>query len=454
MNIRYSLIFLFSFQLIFSLLTIEAKNRPSEPIHLENSSQQQLTKELWKQDVNELLDSIRNFHPNPWRSTTEKKFKSHLEQIVSQSPSNTRAQTMLKLIAAVSLITQSGGDGHSGIWPFQEATQFNLLPLRLYAFSDGIYIIGANKNNQALIGQTLKSIAGVSIDKILEKVRPYVSHESTNWNKSWTPQYLIINELLESLNITKGTSVDILTENTSSQLKTTKLRAIPLDSYKEKFKNALNNTILPSSQSAPLYLQKVLSEKYWYQNLGNKTLYFQYNLVREENNGQSFTDFVEEIEIEIKKNQTHSLIVDVRNNRGGEDIYDHSHQIYAPFFEMINNFNVEQRELTLYVLTGRTTFSAATNFTLEVDKKTQAIFIGEAMGGRSNYYGEPERIILPNSKLRVMIATRYWNRPNFSNSAQSTIPDHLVELSSSEYFSNSDPVLKKVLELIELSSFD
>jgi hypothetical protein len=448
MKIRCSLIYLFIFQSIFSLSTIGATNRPSE------SSEQQLTKAQWQQDVNELLASIGNLHPNPWRSTSEKKFRSHLEQIASQSSSNTRAQTMLKLIAAVSLITQAGGDGHSGIWPFQEATRFNLLPLRLYAFSDGIYITEANENNQGLIGQKLKAIGGVPIDRILEKVAPYVSHESANWIKSWTPHYLIIAELLESLDISKGLSVDILTENTTSELKTSKLQAISVESYKENFNNALSSTILPSSESAPLYLQKVLSEKYWYKTLDNKSLYFQYNLVQDENNGQSFVDFIEEVEIELKKNQIDSLIVDVRNNPGGEDNYDHSHLIYRPFFEMINNFNLEQRELNLYVLTGRTTFAAATNFTLDVGKKTQAIFIGEAMGGHSKYYGEPERVILPNSNLRVMIATRYWNMPGLSASTSTAIPDYLVELSASEYFSKIDPVLTKALELIELSSFD
>jgi hypothetical protein len=444
---------------MFGLVAINAKNRPSKSIPINNStlqqiSEQQLTKVQWQQDVDKLLASIGKLHPNPWRSTTEKNFKSHLEQIVSESSKNTRAQTLLKLIAAVSLITQTGGDGHSGIWPFQEATQFNLLPLRLYAFSDGIYIIAADEMNQQLIGQKVKAIGGVPIAQILEKVHLYISHESTNWIKSWTPQYLLIAELLESLDISKGSTVDIQTENTSRHLKTSKLRAISVATYQERFNNALNSTILPTNDYAPLYLKKVLSEKYWYQMLDNKSLYFQFNLVVDENNGQTFADFIEEIEIELKKHQTNSLIVDIRNNPGGEDNYDDSHLIYAPFFDMINHFKVEQRELNLYVLTGRTTFSAATNFSLEVDKKTQAKFIGEAMGGSSNYYGEPERVTLPNSNLKVMIATRYWNMPGFSSSAISAIPDYLVELSAKEYFSNSDPVLIKALQLIELSTFD
>ena len=148
------------------------------------------------------------------------------------------------------------------------------------------------------------------------------------------------------------------------------------------------------------------------------------------------------------------MIIDVRNNSGGEDDYTNSHLIYAAFFDMINDFKAAQRELNLYVLTGRTTFSAATNFILEMDKKTQATFIGEAMGGSSNYFGEPERVTLPNSKLKVMIATRYWSKPGVSSSVLSAIPDYLVELNSGQYFSKVDPVLAKTLELIELNSFD
>jgi len=458
MKIRYSLILVLAFQAMFSFLTVEAKNRPSEQSFVEqsplNRSSQQLSVIQWQQDADKLLTSIRNFHPNPWRSISENTFKTHLEQIVSASQSNTRAQTMISLIAAVSMITQAGGDGHTRLSPFQQATQFNLFPLRFYTFSDGVYITETDDNNQSLVGQKINTIAGVSIEKVFEKVTAYISNESPNSIKSLTPSYSIISELLAALNISKGNEINIVTQSSVGKLITTKLHAISLERYKAMFRHALDSPLLPVNESSAPYLRKVVSEKYWYQISDDKTLYLQYNTVNEENNGQSFSDFIAEIEIEIKKQQVESLIVDVRSNSGGKYDYKNSHRIYAPFFDMMNHFNAEQREVSIYALIGRATISIAANFIFEMDKKTQAVFIGEAMGGSSSYYGEPERITLPNSKLKVIIATRYRTTAGIANPDINAIPDYLIELSAEQYFSKSDPVLIKALELIELNSFD
>ncbi|PCJ49741.1 MAG: hypothetical protein COA74_04630 [Gammaproteobacteria bacterium] len=418
----------------------------------------QLSKQAWQEDVDKLFTSIHCLHPNPWHSITVKKFKNLLQSIVSSSQTESRTRSSLKLMAALAKIAQADGDGRTGIWPFQDVTDFHLLPLRLYSFSDGIYILQANNINQQLIGHQLMAIAGTPTADVFDTVSSHLGNGSDMWVKSWSPLYSIIPELLEELNLAKGLNINITIKNSEGELVTKKLKSISAKSYKKAFHQALtrtSSTSLPVDDKSAGYLKQIYGEAYWFKKLNDSTLYMQYNhIINEDEKGQFFSEFMESLEIEIKSYQLDSLIIDVRNIRGGTDDYDENHAIYSAFFEMLNRFKAEKRQLNLYVLTGRVAFSTAANFVLDLDKKTQAIFIGEAMGGQSNYYGEAERVILPNSKLKVMLTTRYQNKADTAKPAKTAKPDYLIELSSKQFYSLVDPVMLKTLALIELSTYD
>jgi len=169
----------------------------------------QLSKQAWQEDVDKLFTSIHCLHPNPWHSITVKKFKNLLQSIVSSSQTESRTRSSLKLMAALAKIAQADGDGRTGIWPFQDVTDFHLLPLRLYSFSDGIYILQANNINQQLIGHQLMAIAGTPTADVFDTVSSHLGNGSDMWVKSWSPLYSIIPELLEELNLAKGLNINI-----------------------------------------------------------------------------------------------------------------------------------------------------------------------------------------------------------------------------------------------------
>ena len=62
----------------------------------------------------------------------------------------------------------------------------------------------------------------------------------------------------------------------------------------------------------------------------------------------------------------------------------------------------------LFVLAGRRTFSAAMNGAVDVERNTNALFVGEPTGSSPNFVGEEEPFTLPYSKLRVNISTLAW----------------------------------------------
>ena len=63
----------------------------------------------------------------------------------------------------------------------------------------------------------------------------------------------------------------------------------------------------------------------------------------------------------------------------------------------------------LFVLTDRVTFSAASNLATEIEQTTDAVFVGEAMGGGLNFWDDVKFYPMPHLPvpMRIGISTRY-----------------------------------------------
>lgn len=62
----------------------------------------------------------------------------------------------------------------------------------------------------------------------------------------------------------------------------------------------------------------------------------------------------------------------------------------------------------LFVIVGRQTFSAAMNGAAEIERHTNAIFVGEPTGSSPNFVGETIGVNLTYSKMRGSISDLYW----------------------------------------------
>ena len=132
------------------------------------------------------------------------------------------------------------------------------------------------------------------------------------------------------------------------------------------------------------------------------------------------------------------VIVDVRHNPGGDN------HTYPPLLNLLLDPLVN-RPAYLYVIIGRQTFSAATNFVTELDAQSSAVFVGEPTGGRPNLYGDTRVVILPSSHIKVNVSSRYWEKSTPDDERPWIPPDIPVELSSSNYFAGVDPILDAAL---------
>jgi len=199
-----------------------------------------------------------------------------------------------------------------------------------------------------------------------------------------------------------------------------------------------------TKQPAPLWL-KDPTNKFWFQYLPEaRALYVQLNQIgnKEDETMESFSkrwlDFVE----------THAvdrLVLDLRLNRGGNGDFN------RPVLRALIKATKIDQKGKLFVLIGRSTWSAAQFLVNNLEDYTEAIFVGEPSGGKRNSYGDSRRIPLPNSGITVRVSSLWWQEDE-RDRRQWKAPDLAADLKFEDYRNNVDPALDMALNYVPVKS--
>ena len=144
------------------------------------------------------------------------------------------------------------------------------------------------------------------------------------------------------------------------------------------------------------------------------------------------------IDVVNKTGNIDQFIIDLRLNGGGDNT------AYASLLDFISEDPFFEEKGRLYILIGRATFSAGINLVTDAELNSNAILVGEPTGGSPNQYGDPEGIVLPNSKVRARISTIYWNKIEEDNRLDHR-PNISVPLNSKDYFMKRDRALDTII---------
>ena len=381
--------------------------------------------EKWIEDLDFLAEKIPKIHKSLFHSMTKEQFEDFVCSLKRNIPNLTDNQIMTEFIRLGAMI----GDGHSRIQP----QTFHIFPIKTYIFKDGLYAIDAFDEYKDVIGMKLVKIGGKNLDEVYKAIEPLVQRDNEMQVKSLIPLFMQVPEALNGTGIIPDTdSTDFTFENTNGNLRTINVKSVSYGSYSQ----VMNSR--PVKDDVPLYRRN--PEKfYWFTYLKDtKTFYFQYNVVRDDPNDTSI-NFLKRLGDFVNSHYIDRFVVDIRNNGGGNLFTS------IPFSKFIEeNHKINQRG-KLFVIIGRRTFSAASYFTSSLEYNTKAIFFGEPTGASPNHYGDPQRIVLPNSKIEAFLSTTYWENSFPFDKRQWTAPDSDIELTSRDYFENRDPVLEAVL---------
>ena len=158
-----------------------------------------------------------------------------------------------------------------------------------------------------------------------------------------------------------------------------------------------------------------------------------------ETTGRLLKDFTDSLILFSKSVPFDRLIIDLRENDGGNNFLN----LYL--LEKLCRDTTINKRGKLFVLTGRNTFSAALCFASQLQMRSQAIFVGEPAGDAPSGPGDVETYLLPNSKARVALSQLFWNNTFSLDKRIELTPDLIYEESFDDYISGKDGTLDLAL---------
>jgi hypothetical protein len=327
------------------------------------------------------------------------------------------------------------GDGHCYLLPitFQDQPT-KCLPVQLYLFSDGLFVVDAEKGYERWLGRRVERLGPAPVADVMKRVADFSSRDN-GMTPTWVGPFLLrFRGMLEVLGLEPGSAKFRLAYRMEGGSEAEEdIDFIPVPRFRGVPK--LGPAHSRGAAEPPLYLRRV-SVPFWFQRLEDETLYVQFNQVM---NGpdESLTAFARRLEAALDERPPALVVVDVRHNNGGNA------DLLPPLVRVLKSFEVKHASAKLVIVTGRNTFSAAQIFIGQVNGTTQAVFAGEMSSSKPNFVGEENEVVLPWSKAIGSISNRYHESIP-GDRREGIAPELKVEVSSADYFDNRDPVLDAV----------
>jgi hypothetical protein len=392
--------------------------------------------DAWSEDLMHLVESIEEMHPDPFHGVSREEFEAAIDRAFERMPELDDAGVTVELMRLVALTSLVGRDGHSGV----SAPSFHLLPLHLYRFDDGWFVVGSTEAGPP-VGARLIAIDGVPIDEVCERVAPLLTRDNDTNLLSKLANTLPQAEVLHAV----GVTADPSTARVGFRVGEGEAQEVELGAQTPGAYGSWNQVprfVLPARADV-LWLRRAAGP-WWLDVLEEeRALYVRYDAVQaNDGQGLALPDFGREIVETFRDRELERVIVDVRANGGGNNT------TFGPLIEALAGDEELNARGRLFCLIGRGTFSAAGNFVAAMDRDTNAILVGEPTGGGPNQYGDARNVALPNhGDVIVRISTRYhvFVEPDVPELLTNE-PELSVPLLAADWLEGRDPVLRTALE--------
>jgi hypothetical protein len=372
-----------------------------------------ISNDKWEEDIIFLRDTLPKKHPNIYSYISEKDYLYDFDNLLKDIDDLESYQILIRIQRIFAEIN----DPHTYI----DYATYESLPLELYYFDEGLYIIGADQEYIELIGTKVISAGNDNIDSVIQKAGSLCPHVNESCLKYYIPQNLINPYVLQYLNVMKDQTVQFKLRKTDGEIITKTVFIKAKGDIKLEY-------ISDFITERPFYLTR--DDDRWYTLLDDDSiLYYQNNLII--NNA---TD--KEVINSLSENNIDKLVIDLRKNTGG---------MYTGQKSFINTISKLQKNnnFKIYILTGRTTFSSAILYINDLIRNTTCVLIGEPPRTGYDHYGDQRNFRLPNSEVNIRYSTRSFDITDYNS--DEIIPDVLINNRFIDYSKGIDPALDYVL---------
>ena len=393
-----------------------------------------LTAAQWQADVSFLGDELPKRHRNAFHRVTKEEFDATVKAVYDSVPSVSEDEIIVGLMKIVAKVH----DGHSNVIA-RAYFRSGVYPIGFYLFSDGLYVRKAAANYSDLLGGKVIRIGRLSADAALKALGEVAFADNEMGVNQFAPLLMSVPEVLAGLKIVNDKQkLEIVVEKDGKQRSFTVAPSGAFDNLVHGLPDAADAGSNTADQ--PLYLRNPRNI-YWYEYLKDqKIVYVKHNEIGNKQD-EPVANFYKRVFDFVEANPVEKFVLDLRNNGGGNNTLN------IPVVTGLIRSTINKRG-KLFVITGRETFSAAQNLVNQIEKYTEAIFVGEPTAGHPNHYGDSRPFTLPNSGLTVRASTLWWQDLDPRDAREWTAPEIAAQLSFSDYRSGKDPALQAVIDYV------
>lgn len=402
-----------------------------------------LTREQASFDIDALIYALSQVHPNMYSVCRQEDL---LRAVNKAKASLTDSVTPLQLYLATAPIVAMIGDGHTNMWfPYNSlfTRELKRRPVYVRVQPDRSLICKSSLDSIIPRGAKVLSINNISADSLINSMMPYVSGEKTHFKLSKIDN--LFDALFQMLYAADEYTVQYQLAGSRKVLS----HVFPATTWDEIKKRC------PSTRSGKKY------ERYSYtvDSLNNVAVMD----FREFSDIKGMEIFADSMFRELNNKGIGNLIIDVRNNGGGNSGVGDVLLRYIspePFIQLekmlvrvtpltsklmgtsgsrpmliLQEFDstqfthprsIEEGHYTghVYLLTSNRTFSSASSFAWAFKECGMGKVIGEETGGVNVCYGDVLSYQLPISGLSMSISyKRFWQLRADENDIHGTLPD-------------------------------
>jgi hypothetical protein len=312
------------------------------------------------------------------------------------------------LRVALMRITAIADNGHSRLG-FDQGAAPKELPVRVVAFSDGLYVMRAAGAHE-LLGGRLIEIDGTPIEEVMARLGS-LRGGTQQWRRAYASQYLYYQDFLYGTDSAHDADKSTWTVELPSGERVSRTlegHVAPESAPYAYVKRWLSSEpfagltegwqVFQPDAALPLSLQDI-DTAFRRVRLRNSCVMFLQYKSNDDEGGQSISGFSADTAADIRAQPPCQLIMDLRYDDGGNYLKTarfmrHLPQTLAP-------------EGRIYLLLGPATFSAGIVSAAFIKQSggDRVVILGEPVGDRLQFLSEGNRGCLPNYPLCVSYAT-------------------------------------------------
>jgi len=358
-------------------------------------------------------------------------------------------------------------NGHTGV-NSKAPTRAAILPIRLSAFSEGLFVLRAKAANADLLGAQVLRIDGHPLDEVLTRLEQ-LRGGTKAFRLSYAQWILNSSEILYGLGIAPAPDRSTWTFRTRTGETVERsfagsqpdyddptpdlwrwMSPLPVKGDKTQWSAfAPDGLTLPRTFADPdRVFRRVRID-------AACTMLIQLKSNADEN-GEKIRDFLRATEADLDAAKPCSVILDDRFNGGGN--YTNTAGFAGRLPSLVRPGG------HIYILTGPNTFSAGITtvvFVKQAAAPGQAVILGEPVGDRMAFWAEGQRGCVPNGPFCFHYATGlhdyahpctdwdkcFWLNWIYKARTDNLRPNETIEMRYVDYLAGRDPVFDRALQL-------